>query len=179
MVCRRKKRRRIVTEEGGKAKLEHALPVSASLFSLLPVSLRFPSSAVPARASDEPPGVARPGPGGDKRRGGQAAPHEACAARGRCSSSGRPPRYPCARWGAGAGQRLRSAVDARCATPAWMRQAARAADGGGVWACREPSWCRHVCRACLRHTWRDCAPRRPAIACRPRPDVERYRRGIR
>ena len=125
MVCRRKKRRRIVTEEGGKAKLEHALPVSASLFSLLPVSLRFPSSAVPARASDEPPGVARPGPGGDKRRGGQAAPHEACAARGRCSSSGRPPRYPCARWGAGAGQRLRSAVDARGATPAWMRQAAR------------------------------------------------------
>ena len=156
MVCRRKKSRRIVTEEGVKDQLEHSLPVSASLFSLLSASLRFPSSAVLARASDEPPGVARPGPGGDKRRGGQTAPHEACAARGRCSSSGRPPRYPCARWGAGAGQLLRSAVDARCATPAWMRQAARAADGGGV----------GVPRALL------VSPRAPYM---PAPHVARFR----
>src|SRR5215470_15158739 len=100
MVCRRKKSRRTVTEEGVKDKLEHSLYVSASLFSLLSASLRFPSSAVLARASDEHPVVARSWPGGDKRRGGQAAPYEACAARGRCSSSVRLPRCPCARWGA-------------------------------------------------------------------------------
>ena len=41
-----------------------------------------------------------------------------------------------------------------------------------VWAFREPSRCRHVRRACLRHTWRDFAPRLPANACHPRQGVE-------
>src|SRR6516164_1168660 len=143
MVYRRQKSRRIGTEEGGKDKVEHALPVSASLFSLLSASLRFPSSAVPARASDEPLGVARPGPGGDKRRGGRAAPHETCAARGRCSSSGRPPRCPCAR---------RMAV---------------------VWTFRAPSLCRHVHRELLRSAVLDLTARIPTTACHQRNYIER------
>src|SRR5215470_9931774 len=43
---------------------------------------RFRSWAVISRASDEHRVVARPWPGGEKRRGGRASHHEACAAMG-------------------------------------------------------------------------------------------------
>jgi len=54
----------------------------------LPLS-RFRSYAVISRASDEHPGVVRPWPGGEKRRGGQASHHEVCEAM-------RPFLFPCA-----------------------------------------------------------------------------------
>jgi hypothetical protein len=48
--------------------------------NLLSALSRFRSYAVISRASDEHPGVAKPWPGGEKRRSGRAAHHKECEA---------------------------------------------------------------------------------------------------
>src|SRR5215813_10543618 len=86
-----------------------------------------------SRASDEHPVVARPWPGGEKRRGRRASHHQECEALGSFL-------LPCAATGAsllavlclvGATPRG-AAVDTCRDTTAWVRRAERAADGGVV-----------------------------------------------
>src|SRR5262245_39503269 len=104
--------------------------VCVSSTSCLPLS-RFPSSAVLSRAADEPPVVARPGPGGEKRLGGWASPDEACAVIGALL-------LPCAAtrvslhavWCLRGATPRESAVDARRDTTTVVRRAEHAVDGG-------------------------------------------------
>src|SRR5262249_29963509 len=137
---------------------------------------RFRSYAVISRASDDHPGVARPWPGGEKRRGGRASHHEACEAL---------ESFPLAC--AATGVSLLAGWGPRGATPRGAPGAAavtlpQGCDGLGArrlavwWTFRASSGCRHVRRALLRNAVRDFTPCIPATACHQRNDVETYSR---
>src|SRR5262245_10503572 len=129
-----------------------------------------------SRASDEHPGVTRPGPGGDKRRGTRASPHEACEAM-------RLFLLPCAAPGVSllavwclSGATPRGPPETPAVTLPHGCDGLRARRIAVLWACREPSLGRHVRRACMRNAWLDCTPIRPATACHQSNDVETDRR---
>src|SRR3989442_7419874 len=126
---------------------------------------RFRSSAVISSASDEHPGVARPGPGGDKKRGRRASHHEECEAMGSCL-------LPCA-------ATVVSLLAVWCLSGAaprgqpWTSTVTRPHGCNGLsarrmavlWTFREPSLCRHGRRELLRNAWLDFTPSIPATAC--------------
>ena len=143
--------------------------------SCLPLS-RSRSSAVISTAADAHPVVARPCPGGEKRRGGRAAHHEECAVMGSlllpCTTpgvsllavwclSGATPR----------GQPWTSAV-----TLLHGRNGLSARRMAVWWMFREPSLCRHVRRELLRNALLDFTPIIAATACHQRNYVETYSR---
>ena len=75
----------------GASALSSRAEVIQSYTYCLPLS-RLRSDAVISRASDKHPVVARPGPGGEKRRGGWTSHHEECETLGsfllRCAATG-------------------------------------------------------------------------------------------
>src|SRR5262244_1396985 len=77
----------------GASALSSRAEVIQSYTYCLPLS-RFRSDAVISRASDKHPVVARPWPGGEKRRGGWASHHEECEALGSFLLPGAPPGVP-------------------------------------------------------------------------------------
>jgi hypothetical protein len=137
---------------------------------------RFRSYAVISRASDKPPGVARPWPGGEKRRSGRASHHEAGAAIGSFP-------LPCAATRVSLlavwcliSATLRCQPWTSAVTLPHGRHGRSARRMAVVWTCREPLLRRHVRRACMRNAVRDCTPILPATACHQRHDVETYSR---
>ena len=141
--------------------------------SCLPLS-RFRWYAVLSRASDEHPVVARPWPGGEKRRGGRASHHEACEAIGAflllcaatgvsllavwCLSGATPRRQP---WTPAV------TLPHRCNELSARRMAV-------LWTVRAPSLCRHVHRELLRNALLDFTPIIAATACHQRNYVDTY-----
>jgi hypothetical protein len=120
--------------------------------------------------------VARPWPGGEKRRGGRASHHEACEAIGAfllpyattelslsavCCLIGATPR----------GQPWTSAV-----LLPHGRNGLNARRMAVLWTFREPSLGRHVHRELLRNAVLDLTPIIPATACHYSNDVEPYSR---
>ena len=123
--------------------------------------------------------VARPWPGGEKRRGGRAPYHAECEAI-------RPFLLPCAATGVSllAGWGL---IGATPRGQPWTPTVTRPQGCNGLSArwmamlCtfHEPSLGRHVHRELLRNAWLDFAPRIPATAYHQRNYVERYSRYMR
>jgi hypothetical protein len=108
-------------------------------------------------ASDEHPGVARPWPGGEKRRGGHRITRHVKRL-GRFSSCVRPPGCPllavwCPSGATPRGQPWTPAVTLphRCDGLSARRMAV-------LWTFREPSLCRHVHRELLRNALLDFTP---------------------
>ena len=141
----------------------------------LPLS-QFRSSVVLSITSDEQRVVARPWPGGEKRRSGRVSPHEACEARESfllpCVATGVSLRAVWCLLGATPrGQPWTSAV-----TLPQGRHGLRARRRA-VWStCHALSLCRHVHHACMRSAVLDLIPLIAATACHQSNDVERYSR---
>jgi hypothetical protein len=120
--------------------------------------------------------VARPWPGGEKRRGGQASHHEACKAM-------RPLLLPCAATGVSllavwclSGATPRGQPWTPAVTLPQGCDGLRARWMTVLWTFRELSRCRHARRAFMRHAWLDFTPIIPATACHQRNNVETYSR---
>lgn len=120
--------------------------------------------------------MARPWPGGEKRRGGRAPHHQECKAIGSFL-------LPCA----APGVSLLAVWCLSGATPwgqPWTPTVTLPHGCNGLsarwravwWPCRAPALCRHVRRELLRHAWLDCTPILPATACHQSNDVETSRR---
>jgi hypothetical protein len=120
--------------------------------------------------------VARPWPGGEKRRGGRAPHHEEFEAIGSFL-------LPCA----APGVSLLAVWCLSGATPRgqpWTPTVTLPHGCNGLsawwravwWTFREPSLCRHVRRELLRNAWLDFTPILPATACHQSNDVETSRR---
>ena len=140
--------------------------------------LRFRSWAVIARASDEHPGVARPGPGGENTIGGRASHHEASEALGSFLLSYAATEVSllavgCRRGATPRGQPWTSAVmlPQGCNGLSVRRMAV-------LWTFRASSLCRHEHGEFMRSGLLDVTPIIPTTACHQRNDVERYSRSM-
>jgi hypothetical protein len=122
--------------------------------------------------------VARPWPGGEKRRGGRASHHEACEAIGAflllCAATGVSLLAVwCLSGATPRGQPWTPAVTLppRCNELSARRMAV-------LWTFREPSLCRHVHHELLRNALRDSTPIIAATACHQRNYFETYSSGL-